>query len=69
MGLYIARHDLTPDVALVSPAQRTRQTWKRIANALSRPPSPIYEQRLSTASSKAMCSRKQQLWSRGARGR
>lgn len=27
MGTYIARHELIPDLALVSPATRTEQTW------------------------------------------
>ncbi|QJP12294.1 histidine phosphatase family protein [Starkeya sp. ORNL1] len=27
MGAYIARHGLVPDLALVSPARRTEQTW------------------------------------------
>ncbi len=27
MGAYIARHGLIPDLALVSPARRTEQTW------------------------------------------
>lgn len=28
MGTYIAGHDLLPDLALVSPATRTEQTWR-----------------------------------------
>jgi phosphohistidine phosphatase len=28
MGAYIARHGLIPDLALVSPAMRTEQTWQ-----------------------------------------
>lgn len=32
MGAYIASHDLVPDLALVSPARRTDETW-RLASA------------------------------------
>jgi phosphohistidine phosphatase len=49
MGAYIARHGLAPDLAVVSTAQRTRETWERIAAALSMPPAPIYEERLYNA--------------------
>jgi phosphohistidine phosphatase len=34
MGAYMARHRLVPDLALVSPARRTRQTWDGLAPAL-----------------------------------
>ncbi len=34
MGKYLARHDLAPDRALVSPARRARETWDGIAPAL-----------------------------------
>ena len=33
MGAYMARHKLIPDLALVSPARRTRQTWDGVAPA------------------------------------
>jgi phosphohistidine phosphatase len=49
MGGYIARHGLAPDLAVVSTAQRTRETWERVAAALSMPPAPIYEERLYNA--------------------
>jgi phosphohistidine phosphatase len=49
MGAYIARHGLAPDLAVISTAQRTRETWERVAAALSMPPAPIYEQRLYNA--------------------
>jgi phosphohistidine phosphatase len=49
LGAYIARHGLAPDLVVVSTAQRTRETWERVAAALSLPPAPIYEQRLYNA--------------------
>jgi phosphohistidine phosphatase len=54
MGAYIARHGLAPDLAVVSTAQRTRETWERIAAALSMPPAPIYEEGLYNARSDAL---------------
>jgi phosphohistidine phosphatase len=36
IGTYLARHELTPDFALVSPAARTRETWTLAAAALAR---------------------------------
>lgn len=38
MGTYIADHDLVPDLALVSPAKRTEQTWRLAAADWKRPP-------------------------------
>ena len=35
IGAYMARHGLVPDRALVSTAQRTRETWERLAAALA----------------------------------
>jgi len=49
IGAYIARHDLIPDLALVSTADRARQTWERVAAVLSAPPRVIYEDRLYNA--------------------
>jgi phosphohistidine phosphatase len=46
MGAYIAHHRLAPDLAVVSTARRTRETWERLAAELSAPPPPLYEQRL-----------------------
>ncbi len=49
MGAYMARHQLVPDLALVSPAKRTRETWELATPAFSIPPSVIYEERLYDA--------------------
>ena len=54
MGAYIARHGLAPDLALVSSARRTRETWARVAAALAEPPAPRYEQRLYNARADAI---------------
>jgi phosphohistidine phosphatase len=54
IGAYIARHRLAPDLALVSTAQRTRETWERVAAALSMPPAPVYEELLYNAGGNAI---------------
>src|SRR5229473_7367996 len=54
MGAYIARHGLAPDLAVVSVARRTRETWERIAAELSMPPAPTYEERLYNAGGDAI---------------
>ena len=38
IGAYMARHALAADLVLVSTAERTRQTWERVASTLSKPP-------------------------------
>jgi phosphohistidine phosphatase len=54
IGLYIGRHGLVPDLALVSAAQRTRETWEQIAATLSTPPAPVFEERLYNAGGNAI---------------
>lgn len=41
MGAYLASEGLHPDLALVSPARRTRETWEAVAAALGAVPSEI----------------------------
>ncbi len=41
-GEYLRRHDLTPDIAFVSPALRTRQTWAEYRLPIT----PILDRRL-----------------------
>ena len=36
IGAYMARHRLVPDLVLVSPAQRTMETWALVGAAFSR---------------------------------
>ena len=54
IGGYMARHALTADLVLVSTAERTRQTWERVAAALSKPPRVVYEERLYNAGAEAI---------------
>jgi phosphohistidine phosphatase len=54
MGAYMAHHDLTPDLALISAAQRTRETWEYIAGQISPRSPPIFERRLYNAGSDAI---------------
>src|SRR5215467_13584879 len=38
IGAYMAHHDLVPDLALVSPAERARETWSLVAAAFDKTP-------------------------------
>jgi phosphohistidine phosphatase len=46
---FAASRGLTPDLALVSPSQRTRETWELFAGALRVPPPHRLEPRLYSA--------------------
>jgi phosphohistidine phosphatase len=48
-GRYLAEEHLLPDVALVSPSLRTRQTWQRAAAAVGETP-VVYDERIYEAS-------------------
>lgn len=50
IGAFMARQGLYPDVAAVSPAARTRETWDLIAPALARAPTATVEDQLYDAS-------------------
>ena len=54
IGAYIARHGLVPDLALVSTARRTRETWARVAAALPHKPAATYDDRLYSATAAAI---------------
>jgi phosphohistidine phosphatase len=54
IGAYMARHELVPDLVLVSTAERARQTWKRLAAALPASPRVVYEDRLYNAGADAI---------------
>jgi phosphohistidine phosphatase len=54
IGAYMARHALIPDLVLVSDAARTRETWERLAPALSAAPRVTYEERLYDAGTEAL---------------
>lgn len=50
IGAYMARHDLAPDLALISPAARTQETWKLVAAAFATAPKENNEDRIYNAS-------------------
>jgi phosphohistidine phosphatase len=52
IGGYMQRHGLMPDLALASTAQRTRETWERLA--LPRRLRVAYEERLYNAAADAV---------------
>jgi phosphohistidine phosphatase len=54
IGAYMARHRLLPDLVVVSTARRTRETWDRLAAALSKKPAVTYEDRLYNAGTQAI---------------
>jgi phosphohistidine phosphatase len=54
LGAFLTRHKLAPDRVVVSPAQRTRDTWARAALACPRAPAPVFEPRLYDAKPKAI---------------
>jgi len=56
IGAYMARHRLVPDLAVVSPAQRTRETWERLFPALAAEVAAAYEERLYNAGTGAILS-------------
>jgi phosphohistidine phosphatase len=49
IGAYMARHRLLPDQVIISPAQRTRETWELAAPAFSALVPVVYEPRLYDA--------------------
>ncbi len=56
MGAYLASHALRPDQVLVSPAARTRETWRQIAAALRTAPEPAFDARLYNATAQTLLS-------------
>ena len=49
IGAYMAHHDLTPDLALVSAAKRAQETWTFIAGAFGRSPRTQSDERIYNA--------------------
>jgi phosphohistidine phosphatase len=43
---YMARHDLIPDLALVSPARRTQETWELISSGRKKAPRHVDDDRI-----------------------
>jgi phosphohistidine phosphatase len=50
IGAFIAHHGLTPDLALVSPAARTQETWALVAAAFAKAPKMVTDERIYNAS-------------------
>jgi phosphohistidine phosphatase len=49
VGAYLANHSFRPDRVLVSPAARTRDTWRQVAAALLVTPDAGFDQRIYNA--------------------
>jgi phosphohistidine phosphatase len=54
VGAYMVRHALLPDLAVVSTAARTRETWELVANSFKVAPGVKFEERLYEASPQAI---------------
>ncbi|WP_037571575.1 SixA phosphatase family protein [Phaeacidiphilus oryzae] len=49
-GRWLASSGIEPELALCSPAERTRETWKLVAHELPHRPRTVYDERLYEAS-------------------
>jgi phosphohistidine phosphatase len=57
VGVWLAEHDVRPDAVLCSPANRTRETWARVSQALESSggaPEATYDESIYEASVKAL---------------
>jgi phosphohistidine phosphatase len=54
IGTYMARHGLTPDLALVSPAKRAQETWTLMAPAFVTAPRLVNEERIYDATTETL---------------
>ena len=54
MGGYLAEELLLPDLVLISPAQRTVETWEMVAPMLPEKPATHYEPRIYEAKASAL---------------
>ena len=54
IGAYMARHGLTPDLALVSPAKRAQETWALLAPAFAKAPRLFNEEHIYNATTEAL---------------
>ncbi len=54
IGLYLARHELSPDLACISPSVRTLETWDLAAAALHPAPPARTDQRLYDATAESL---------------
>jgi phosphohistidine phosphatase len=54
IGAYMARHGLTPDLAIVSPARRAQETWTLLAAAFAKAPRVAGEERIYNANTDSL---------------
>jgi phosphohistidine phosphatase len=54
IGLYMARHKLVPQRAVISPSLRTRETWDLLSEELSAAPLVLYDEHLYNASAETI---------------
>jgi phosphohistidine phosphatase len=54
IGAYMARHGLTPDVALTSPAARAEETFQLVAAELKKQPRVVRDERIYNASAEML---------------
>jgi phosphohistidine phosphatase len=54
IGAYMARHRLVPDLVLMSPAQRTVETWALVGAAFSKAPRVVKDDRIYNAGTQAL---------------
>jgi phosphohistidine phosphatase len=54
IGAYMARHRLIPDLVLVSPAQRTVETWALVAAAFTKAPRVVKDDRIYNAGTETL---------------
>lgn len=50
IGAYMAKHAFVPDLALVSPASRTQETWALMIPCFTKPPPMLTDDRIYNAS-------------------
>ncbi len=54
IGAYMARHGLTPDLAIVSPARRAQETWTLLAAAFAKAPRVAEDERIYNANTDSL---------------
>ncbi|WOF23297.1 histidine phosphatase family protein [Microbacterium betulae] len=54
VGAYVADQDLVPDLALVSPARRTRETWRLVGGSWESPPEHLVDDDIYAASTRGL---------------
>lgn len=54
LGAYLAKHAFVPQLAVVSTATRTRETWDQVAAAFGKPPPMNFDARIYDAAPEAI---------------